>query len=131
MSSARPLALVASLSAAVAASAAIAQVEPLPSREEARAILEQACGDDGSEAAECACLGEFVEANFSDREIAGAALMFGDPLYASDPGAGMAALLDAGFQLEEITAVLERIIALERDAEAACRIGDPPAVEAD
>jgi hypothetical protein len=102
------------------AGAIVAQEQTLPEPAEARQILEKACRDEGSDAAQCSCLGGFVQTNFTAREIAGAALVFGNPLYVTDPSAGIAALLAAGFSLDEVTGVAERVMSLEEEASAAC-----------
>jgi hypothetical protein len=109
------------LAVAAAAAAAFAQTDELPqSAAESRAVLVQSCVDEGRDPADCACLGGFVEANFTPREMAGAALVFSNPMFTVDPAAGIGALLSAGYTLEEITAVVERIVALEDEAGAAC-----------
>ncbi len=113
-----------------AAGAAIAQDDAtLPeSPEESRAILEQSClDDDGMDAETCSCLGDFVATNFSDRELAGAAFVFSTPLYTTDPAAGIGALLTAGFSLEEITAVANRVMTLEEAATTECAVESAPA----
>ncbi len=110
--------------------AAVAQGDAtLPeSPEESRAILEQSClDDDGMDAETCSCLGDFVVTNFSDRELAGAAFVFSNPLYTADPAAGIGALLTAGFSLEEITAVANRVMTLEEAATTECAVDSAPA----
>jgi hypothetical protein len=98
------------------------------SRAEARAQLERACVDGGAEPAGCACSTGVLDENLTERELAAVALMFADPLGAADPGVAIATLLSAGYTLDEITTVMERIVALEGEADAACA---PPADPAD
>lgn len=100
--------------------AAAQQPAPPPSAAESRATLERACRDDGEDAVTCACMGQIMSERFSGRELAGAALMFSDPTTKTDPAAAIMALIDAGYSLEEITGVAERIAALEDDANATC-----------
>lgn len=119
--------LVASLPLALAA-AAVAWGAGAQARQaeasESRAVLEQVCRDQGTDASTCGCLGDFVVANFSPRELEGAALVFSDPQLASDPGAAIGALLEEGYTIEEITAVSERIASLEQAATTACDIDE-------
>ena len=61
----------------------------------------------------------------TDREIAGAAIVFANPLFTTDPGAGIAALLDSGFTLDEITSVADRVVELEEEASATCKAEEP------
>ena len=75
---------------------------------------------------ECSCLGDFVVARFSPRELEGAAMIFGDPLVADDPAAALAKLMQAGYTIEDITDVLNRIVALETVAQGECAIDDAP-----
>jgi hypothetical protein len=91
---------------------------------DARADLERSCREGGSAPDTCSCLGEFVTANFSTRELEGAALVLSDPDLAADPGAAIGALVEKGYTLDEITAVAERIMALEQAANTACAGGD-------
>ena len=104
--------------ASAAAGAAAAQEAPSP--EEARALLHEACLADGNAPAQCACLEEFVSESFTDREIVGAAIVFSDPMLAEDPAAALTTLFDAGYEIDEITAVLERIVSLETAAQETC-----------
>jgi hypothetical protein len=89
---------------------------------EARATLEQACRDDGMATETCRCLGDFVEDNFSPREIEGAALVFADPELSEDPGVAIGTLLEEGYTLDEITAVAERVMSLEQAATTTCTL---------
>lgn len=91
---------------------------------QARATLERVCRDDGMAAQTCSCLGDFVEDNFSAREMEGAALVFSDPRLEADPGAAIVALLEEGYTIEEITAVAERVMSLEQAATQTCAIED-------
>lgn len=102
--------------AAASAPATIAQDPPA----DPRAALEQACRDDGGEPAGCACSAGVLADNLTEREMAAAAIMFTDPLGAVDPGAAIATLRDAGYGLDEIAAVMERIVALEGAANDEC-----------
>jgi hypothetical protein len=112
---------------AVFAGVAVAQEAKLPATpEESRAVLEQSCRDDGMATETCTCLGDFVLANFSERELAGAAYVFSDPALTTDPAAGIAALLTAGYSLEEITAVANRVMTLEEAATTECAVGSGP-----
>jgi hypothetical protein len=94
---------------------------------EARATLEQVCREDGMATETCSCLGDFVEANFSARELEGAALVFSDPQLTADPGAAIGALLEEGYSIEEITAVAERVMSLEQAATQTCAVDDEAA----
>jgi hypothetical protein len=109
----------------LAAASAGAQ-EPSASREEARASLERTCQEGGGETAACACSAGVLDDNLTARELAAVALIFADPFAAVDPGASIATLLTAGYDLGEITALVERIVELEGAAETRCAVPAAP-----
>lgn len=92
-----------------------------------RAVLEEVCRNGGDSATTCSCLGDFVEAHFTPREIDGAAMVFSDPALADDPGAAIGALLSAGYDLAEITSVANRVVELETVAKSECAVEDDDA----
>lgn len=114
-----------------ATGAAAQDDRPPGTPEESRALLEQSCRDEGMAEETCVCLGDFVTSNFSERELAGAAMVFSNPLYTADPAAGIGALLSAGYTLEEITAVADRVMSLEQAAKTTCAVEDAPAADAE
>ena len=110
----------AALACALVPLAGAAAADAVPDIDEAHAILEESCTSTGASEGECACLDAFVEEHFSDREVIGAAIVFADPTMAEDPAIALAALSDAGYSPDEITAVLARIVALDTMAQDAC-----------
>ncbi len=111
--------LIASLALALTPLAA-AQAEDDLLVKEPRAKLEQICRDDGAPAAECACYGDVVEANFTQKEMAGAAFVLSDPAYEERPLDALGPLLAAGYSLGEVVDVVNKVQDLADETKARC-----------
>lgn len=85
--------------------------------------LEQVCVDEGDTLETCSCLKGFIDDRFTDREVAGAAMVLTDEEAMENPATGFKKLTDAGYSSGEIFAVFNRVVELETEAKETCDAG--------
>jgi hypothetical protein len=83
--------------------------------------LEALCRAEGDSTPTCQCLKMFVDRNFTEREIKGAAILLTEGGNDLDIPKGIALLQGRGYGLEEILSVSFKIANLEDQAVKQCR----------